>query len=72
MKVCITHAMKKEQSNLRILLATDAYGMGTDAPDVRRVVHLGPPSSLECKCLYIKAHINAVNHSQYVLIMDAK
>ncbi|XP_052079201.1 uncharacterized protein LOC127717558 [Mytilus californianus] len=39
-----------EQMNcgsLRLLFATEAYSMGTDAPDIRQVVHYGVPSSLE-------------------------
>ena len=34
-------------SCLRIVIATIAFGMGLDCPDVRRIIHWGPPSDLE-------------------------
>ena len=32
---------------LRIVIATVAFGLGLDCPNVRRVIHWGPPSDLE-------------------------
>lgn len=34
-------------SSLRVVVATIAFGMGLDCPDVRRIIHWGPPSDLE-------------------------
>ena len=34
-------------SCLRILIATVAFGMGLDCPDVRQVIHLGAPDNIE-------------------------
>ena len=34
-------------SKLRVVIATIAFGMGMDCPNVRRIIHYGPPSDLE-------------------------
>ena len=48
-KEILAKSMRKSDSNLRILLATEAYSMGTDSPNVRHVMHIGPPSEIEGK-----------------------
>ncbi len=35
------------RGDLRVLVATNAFGMGVDKPDVRLVIHLAPPGSIE-------------------------
>lgn len=51
---CTESAVKEEiiqtftkDSNLQIVIATIAFSMGVDCPDVCQVVHLGTPSDLE-------------------------
>ena len=36
-----------ERSVLRLVIATTAFGMGIDCPDIRQIIHWGMPSSLE-------------------------
>ena len=50
MKQDIANTMAKEDSPIRLLFATEAFGMGVDCPDIRHVVNAGPPSTLESKC----------------------
>ena len=38
---------KEINSNLRIVIATSAFGMGVDCPDIRQIFHWGCPSEVE-------------------------
>lgn len=37
----------KQDSNLRIVIATIAFGLGVDCPDVRQIIHWGVPEDME-------------------------
>ena len=52
MKDVISEAMKDPFGPVRVLLATQAYGMGADAPNIRSVVHIGPSNTPEGKFLH--------------------
>ena len=45
-KESIVHQFTTE-SSLRVVIATVAFGMGIDCPDIRQVIHLGPPNDVE-------------------------
>lgn len=49
MKEAICKAMKEPLGPTRVLLATQAYGMGVDSPNIRHVVHIGPANTPEGK-----------------------
>ena len=36
----------KNKGNLRVVIATIAFGMGVDCPDVRQIVHIGLPDDI--------------------------
>ena len=40
-------SMFTAESCLRVVIATVAYGMGVDCPDVRQVIHIAAPNDIE-------------------------
>ncbi|WAR28235.1 YR290-like protein, partial [Mya arenaria] len=54
MKTRIVDELKKPDSSIRLLLATEACGMGVDIPDVRCIVHLTPPNNIESESTFIQ------------------
>lgn len=51
--------------DIRLLFATEAYGMGTDSSDIRRVIHVGPPATIESKQANLSIVIVIVNYNQH-------
>lgn len=49
MKDDVLKNFSSPNGEIRLLFATEAYSMGTDVEDIRRIIHLGVPSSLESK-----------------------
>ena len=37
----------KVNGKIRLVIATTAYGMGVDCPDIRRIIHWGSPCTIE-------------------------
>ena len=46
-KEIITSSFTKPASVLRVLIATVAFGLGVNPPDVRYILHCGPPHDIE-------------------------
>lgn len=46
-KEAIINSFSDPSSHLRIVIATIAFGMGIDCPNVRRVIHWGPSDDIE-------------------------
>lgn len=47
MKEMIASLFSEKSSNLQMVIATTAFGMGVDFPDIDQIIHWGPPSNLE-------------------------
>ncbi|KAH3771969.1 hypothetical protein DPMN_173300 [Dreissena polymorpha] len=49
LKKHIVETVQTERSTIRLIIASVALGMGADLRHVKRVIHAGPPTSLESK-----------------------
>ena len=47
MKEKVLCSFTKVGSRLRLVIATTAFGMGIDCPDIQEIIHYGPPSCPE-------------------------
>jgi len=47
MKSRVIARFSQVRSTLRVVIATTAFSMGIDIPDVREIVHWGPPCNLK-------------------------
>ena len=47
MKLEIIQEMSRDNSNIRVVFATSALGMGVNLPQIEQFIHISPPSSLE-------------------------
>ena len=43
----ILHTFSQPNGRLRVVIPTIAFGMGIDCPNIRRIIHWGPPSDIE-------------------------
>ena len=43
----VLQSFSEKDGVLRLIIATTAFGMGIDCPDIRRIIHWGIPSTLE-------------------------
>ena len=43
----ILESFTSSNATLRVVIATIAFGLGVDCPDIRQIMHLGPPEDVE-------------------------
>lgn len=64
------HKMCDPPSHLKLLFAMEAFSMGNDAPNIRRIKHFGPPSSLESKLMCYREFIEHYLSLNYHFLID--
>ena len=47
MKERVLKTFSAKDSKLRVVIATTAFGLGIDIPDIRQIIHFGPPNDLD-------------------------
>ena len=47
MREMVLEVFRSTSSNLRILIATTAFGLGVDCPDIERIINWGSPNTIE-------------------------
>ena len=47
MREAIVHEFCQQETKLRVIIATSAFGLGIDCPDIARVINWEPPNLLE-------------------------
>ena len=47
MREMVLEVFRNSSTNLRILIATTAFGLGVDCPDIERIINWGSPNTLE-------------------------
>ena len=58
-------------SKLRVVIATIAFGMGMDCPNVRRIIHYGPPSDIE-QCIQESGRAGRDNQPATAILLHVK